>query len=1456
MNISVLSIRRPVAATVVSLLIVLLGVVGASFLGVRQFPNVDPPNITVTTNYTGANADVIESQITEPLEESVNGIDGIKSLTSSSSDGRSTITVEFELGRDLEQAANDVRDRVERTKRQLPQDVDPPVVAKADANGNAILVMTVQSKGRTLNELSAFAANVLKERLQTITGVGSITIWGERKYAMRIIMDPAKLTAYGLTATDIRAVLQRENVELPAGRIEGETTELSLRTLGRLGTVDQFEQLIIRSSSSGTVRLADVARVYLGAENERTILKRDGVPMVALAISPQPGANQVDISDEFQRRFADLKKNAPADIKLDVAFDTTDFIRAAILEVEETILIAFALVVLIIFLFLRSWRATFIPVIAIPVSLVSSFFFLWIFGFSINLLTLLGVVLATGLVVDDAIVMMENIYKRIERGESNIEAGEKGASEITFAIVSTTITLAVVFLPIIFLQGITGQLFREFGVVLASSILVSALVSLTLTPMMSTKLLRPVTDQGALYRITEPVFDWMTSAYSRAASSVMQRPWVAIAAMIASFAAILGVGSLLKNELAPLEDRSAMTLMITAAEGTTYDRMNVIIDSIRSSIERTVPERKFLLTVTSPNFMGGGTNGGFSRVLLKDPDERARTQMQIAGKLTALMKSEPSARAVVIQEQTISTGQRSGLPVQVVLLANDMQELRAKLPDILEAAQKDPTFSVVDVNLKFTKPELVIEIDRSRARELGVSTTDIASVIQAGLSGQRFGYITRDGKQYQVIGELERTQRSTPEDLRQLTVRSQTGEMVPLADLVLLRENSVPPQLYRYNRSASATISAGLAPGATIADGITAMQNAVRSVAGDELSTTLSGASRDFKESSSSLLFAFIVSLVLVYLILAAQFESWIDPLTIMLTVPLALSGAVLSLWFAGETLNIFSQIGCIALIGLVTKNGILIVEFANQQHEQGASWTEAALASAQSRFRPILMTSLATILGAVPIAFSLGAASTSRVGLGVAVVGGMFIATFLTLLVLPALYVLLSRLKRVSTRHSGSAASAALVSLVMVLASVQTSAQRLSMSEAVATAIQNSGLIKIARIDSSAAELRAMQSRSVYMPTADLQSTATRGANSVSQRTASGVVIDRSNAGFTNMNAAAVMQWTLFDGFRMYAIDDQFALMASSERERARGQFAAVIADVMTKYGAAVVAQHQIRDLRAALGLAERRREIVENRKSAGSASGTQLAQATIDKNSVQSLLRRAETSYSNAVTSLMATMGLSDTAMPAGDVDTLLVSPPLPVLESLVEALEKRNPEIVGAELAVEAAKAKERELNAAFWPRLDLTGGYQYTNNSTEAGFILDNRTTGWNAGLTLRYNLFRGQADRAASELAQVETQRRQLLTSEIMRDQRSRLQQAYERYKQGQDLLGIEERSLKSAQQNAQVAMVSYQEGLITDVEVRQAQQTVLDVALRIAQVEFDVFSSAVEALRISGTLVW
>ena len=1014
MNLSTISIQRPVLAIVMSIIIVVMGIVSSTFLGVRQFPDVDPPEITVSTTYAGASAEIIEAQITEPLEQSINGIAGIRSVSSSSAYGRSNITVEFELGMDLETAANDVRDRVDRARQNLPVDVDPPQVSKASANSSPVVIMSVYSTKRSIVEVSEFASTVLKERLQTIAGVGEIGIWGERIPAMRISLEPARLAAYGLTPAAVRNALLRENVELPTGRLEGMSTELTLRTDGRLSTEAEFEDVIIRSDEKGVVRLADVASVRLGAVNERTILKRDGIPMVAMAVRPQPGANQVNIATEFRRRVDELRPQIPKDFTLDMRYDASKYINGAITEVIETLLIAFGLVVVIIFFFLRSWRATLIPVVAIPISLVSSFFVMWIGGFSINLLTMLGIVLSTGLVVDDAIVVMENIYKRIERGEEPTEAGNKGSTEIYFAIISTTVTLVAVFIPIIFLQGLTGRLFREFGFVVATSIIVSAFVSLTLTPMMSTRILRKHDEDGWLQRVTEPFFAGLNKAYDRSVRYAVDHAWIALGFMLGAGVIIWLIGRGLPSEVAPLEDRSNLRIVVVAPEGYTYERMDNFLDQFRATVEDLVPEKDVLFTVTSPSFIGSGTNSGFGRLQLIDPSLRERSQMDIADELTAAMRQQPEAITIVQQEPTISTGfGGGGLPVQFVLQAAELADLRRVIPLFMDAANQSPLFSIVDCNLKFTKPELNVSIKRDRARELGVSVIDIAQVLQSGFASQRFGYFTREGRQYEIIGEIDRWQRMTPEEIMSLSLKANDGSLVQLADLVTINEESSPPQLYHFNRSMSATISAGLAPGVTIDKGIAEMERIAAGVLDDSFTTSLTGPSLDFKESSSSILFAFALALILVYLILAAQFESFIDPLTIMLTVPLALAGGVLSLFLFDQTLNIFSQIGAIVLIGIVTKNGILIVEFANQLREQGRSLHDAAIEAASLRFRPILMTSMATVLGALPIALSLGASSESRVGMGIVVVGGMLFSTFLTLIVVPSVYVFLSRLKR-----------------------------------------------------------------------------------------------------------------------------------------------------------------------------------------------------------------------------------------------------------------------------------------------------------------------------------------------------------------------------------------------------------------------------------------------------------
>ncbi len=1006
MNISSISITRPVLATVISIFIVLFGIIGFTFLGVREYPSVDPPIITVTTNYTGANADIIESQITEPLEESINGIAGIRSLTSISSDGRSTITVEFELDVDLEAAANDVRDRVSRAVRNLPTDTDPPIVAKSDADSSPILSMTIQSDQRSLLELSELANNVFKERLQTIPGVSEIRIWGEKKFSMKLQLDPVKMAGYGITPGDVRAALERENVELPSGRIEGYNTELSIRTLGRLTTETDFNDMILREDGNTLVRLRDVGIARLAPENERTLLRGNGgIPQVAVAVTPQAGSNYVEIADEFYKRAEQIQKELPGDLRYDLAMDTTVSIRKAITEVQETILIAFLLVVLIIFIFLRDWRTTLIPVLAIPISLIGAFFIMYVADFSINILTLLAVVLATGIVVDDAIVVLENIYVKIEGGMDPIKAGHQGSREITFAIISTTLTITAVFLPVIFLSGLTGRLFREFGVVVAGSVIISALVSLTLTPMLSSRFLRHKEKHNRFFEVTERWFNKFAEGYRGSLTNFLANRWVVFPIIGVSIALIVIAALNTPSELAPMEDKSRFMVMSTAPEGTSYEMMLDYLGHIIETVD-TMPETQSILSVTSPGFGGSvSVNSGFVRVTLVDPADRERTQDELAKEVNALVQQHDLARSFVIQEATIGSGRGRSLPVQFVIQAPTLDRLREVIPAFLDSARSHPAFQVVDLNLKFNKPELSVEIDRDRARTLGVSVRDIAETLQLYFSGQRFGYFILNGKQYQVIGQASRQNRDAPIDLATAYVRNNEGELIQLANLVRTSDQSTPPQLYRYNRYVSATVSASMKDGYTLGAGIEAMEGIAGKVLDDSFSTALDGESKEFKESSSSLLFALGLAVILVFLILAAQFESWIDPLIVLATLPLAGTGALLSLWLGGHTLNIFSQIGIIVLIGLVTKNGILIVEFANQKREAGMERTQAAIEAATQRFRPILMTTLATVLGVLPIALGLGAAAKSRVPMGVALIGGLIFALILTLFVVPALY-------------------------------------------------------------------------------------------------------------------------------------------------------------------------------------------------------------------------------------------------------------------------------------------------------------------------------------------------------------------------------------------------------------------------------------------------------------------
>lgn len=1013
MNLSAVSIQRPVLAMVINIFIVLFGVIGFSYLGVREFPSVDPPIITVTTNYPGANADVIESQITEPLEESINGIAGIKTLTSVSSEGRSNITVEFDLGVDLEAAANDVRDKVSRSVRNLPPDADPPVVVKSDADAETILSITVQSDKRGLLELTEVGNNIFKERLQTIPGVSEIRIWGEKKYSMKLEIDPVRLSGFGLTPLDIRTALNKENVELPSGRVEGMGTELTIRTYGRLSTVEEFNELIVSEKNGTLVRFKDIGQARLLPENERTLLRGNGgIPMIGIAINPQPGTNYIDIADEAYARVEQIKKELPPDFKIGVAMDSTQSIRRSISEVRETIFIAFLLVVVVIAIFLRNWRTTLIPVIAIPISLIGGFFIMYLLGYSINVLTMLGLVLATGLVVDDAIVMMENIYSKVEKGMHPFEAGIKGAKEIFFAVISTTITLVAVFLPIIFLQGLTGRLFREFGMVVAGTVIISTIVSLTLTPMMSSRILKKSTNQSKWLRKTEAWFDALGDAYGRTLSSFMKHTWMAWVIVLISGAGILWIGSNIPSELAPLEDKSRLRIMATAPEGVSYELMERYVGELVSYVD-TLPEKESILSVTSPGFGSSiNINSGFVRVMLVEPDKRTKTQMQLADELSKELSKFSFARTYVVQEQTIGGGRMSGLPVQFVLKAPNFESLKEALPRFMDSAQSSGQFEVVDVNLKFNKPELKVSINREKAQQMGVSVRDIAETMQLLFSQQRFGYFIKDGKQYQVIGQASRNNRNDPTDLASIYVRNKDGQQVQLANLVEMSPESSPPQLHRYNRFVSATISARPIAGKTLGEGIEVMEGIAKVVLDERFSTDLAGTSKEYQESSGTLMFAFLLALLLIYLVLAAQFESFRDPLTIMITVPLALAGALLSLHLLGHTLNIFSQIGIIVLVGIVTKNGILIVEFANQKKQEGQDMKSAVIEASIQRFRPILMTSLATILGALPIALALGDSATSRIPMGISIIGGLVFSLGLTLYVVPAIYMFISSKK------------------------------------------------------------------------------------------------------------------------------------------------------------------------------------------------------------------------------------------------------------------------------------------------------------------------------------------------------------------------------------------------------------------------------------------------------------
>ncbi len=1001
MNLSELSINRPVLATVLVLIIIIFGMIGYNSLAVREYPNVDNPIITVSVSYPGANAEVIENQITEPLEQNINGIPGIRSLMSQSSQGMSRITVEFELSVDMETAANDVRDKVSRAQRYLPRDADPPTVAKADADADPIMQIMVESSTRSLLELSEIAELTIKERLQTISNVSAVEIWGENRYSMRLWLDPVRMAAYNITPMDVKNALDRENIELPAGSIEGDHIEQAIRTMGLMQTPVEFNNMVIIEDNYRIVRFGDIGTAELDSENRKSILKSNGFPMVSCVVIPQPGANQIVIADEVRERIEQMRKDLPDDVNVDVAFDNTQFIRSSISEVQNTVVVAFILVVIIIFLFLRNTRVTLIPTLVIPISLIGTFFIMYLAGFSINVLSMLAVVLSVGLVVDDAIVVVENIFLKVEHGMSPRKASIEGSKEIFFAVISTTITLVAIFFPIIFLEGMTGRLFREFSIVISGAVIISSFAALSFVPMLSSKLLVRKKKQDKFYMKTEVVFIFMNNAYDKALRGFLKRKWLIYPITIVSIVVAAILWNTIPAEMAPLEDRSQIMIRTSAPEGATFEFTRNYNEKISNIADSIAYERETVISFVRSGF-------SMSRIILPDMRLRDRSQMEIADKLTIAVRNETEARAFVQQTSSFG-GRRGGMPIQYVLQAPNIQKLQEFIPLFMDKVSESPFFQMSDVNLKFTKPETRIVIDRDKAALLGVSTRDIGQTLQYALSGQRMGYFYMNGKQYQVLGEINRQQRNTPLDLKTIYIKNNAGQMIQMDNLVKLEETVAPPQLHRYNRFNSATISAGLAKGYSLGQGLEEMDRIADEVLDDTFRTSLEGESRNFRESSSSLLFAFGLAIVLIFLVLAAQFESFKDPFVIMFTVPLAVFGALLFMWMFGVTMNIYSQIGIIMLIGLVAKNGILIVEFANQRQIAGLSKLESLVTASNQRLRPILMTSISTVLGLLPLALATGEGANGRIAMGVAVVGGMLVSTFLTLFVVPAMYIYLS---------------------------------------------------------------------------------------------------------------------------------------------------------------------------------------------------------------------------------------------------------------------------------------------------------------------------------------------------------------------------------------------------------------------------------------------------------------
>jgi multidrug efflux pump len=1014
MKLSNLSIRRPIFATVMSLIIILFGIVSYTRLPVREYPDIDPPIVSIQTTYRGASPSVVETEITDILEEQLSTLEGVKTLTSSSKEQGSVITIEFDLGRNVDEAANDVRDRVSRVRGSLPREADEPIIQKVDANAQPIVWLALSSSRHSNLETTDIADRILKERIQRLPGVGSVRIAGERRYAIRVWLDPQHMAAHGLVARDIEDAIRRENAEIPAGRVEGEGREFSVRTRGDLSTPEEFAAIIVKQDGDELVRLGDIAEVKLGSEDERTAVRYNGQPAVGLGVSKQTKASTLDVAEAVIAKLPELQKLLPEGMTIEVAYNSATFIRDSINEVTETLLIAIFLVILVILVFLKSFRATIIPAFAIPTSIIGTFALAYLLGFTINILTLLALVLAIGLVVDDAIVVLENIFRHMQMGKTRRQAAFDGSKEIGFAVLATTISLVAVFVPLAFLQGNVGRLFNEFGISVAVAVLISGFVALSFTPMLCSRILKPLhgVSNSWATRSFDAFFDWLDRTYDKLLRGTLRHRGLAVGA--AGLLVVLSAGllKLLPSELIPVEDRGIGFGVVIAPEGSTLEYTDRYVRQIED-ILMNLPERQGLFAATGLGFGGPGTvTNSFMFLRLKPRNERKKSQQQIVQELFPRLFAIPGVLAFVVNPPSLGASATSK-PIEYVLEGDSYDELQQAVGAMMGEASKLRYFINLDTDLRLNKPQLDLTIDRERASGLGVSVTDIGTTLETFLGGRAVTNFKRGSKQYDVIVQLKPTDRSTPGMIDGIYVRGHGG-LVQLANVVKVRETVAPKELNHYNRIRSATISASLLPGVSLGQALTDLDKIADQSLSPSIKRDLSGQSKEFRDSSSSLYFLFLLAIVFIYLVLAAQFESFVHPLTILLSVPLAIVGALFSLLVFKQSLNIYSQIGLIMLIGLVTKNSILIVEYANQLRAKGQAVHDAVVDAARIRLRPILMTSFATIFGVLPIAIGLGAGAESRRPLGIAVVGGMIFSTFLTLVLVPVVYTLLSKFTKI----------------------------------------------------------------------------------------------------------------------------------------------------------------------------------------------------------------------------------------------------------------------------------------------------------------------------------------------------------------------------------------------------------------------------------------------------------